>query len=124
MQSIAEAVVLIDNSAYDELHNYYVPQVKQTEITAVHSPRYDTGLELLTDLPGRLVQINKRSLLVPRKLLQFPEETVYLTKQVYRTVAGDWKLVCTPYKRPLFGTVAISIQALVLVQTPLTTIHK
>lgn len=94
-----------------------IPMVIAADPHNLHLPVYDSAYELLTDLPGKLVQLSGTN--VPRKLQHHSENTIYDTIQIYRTLSGDWKLVCQPYQSPYKGTVAVPLSSLVLVQLPL-----
>ena len=91
-----------------------VPMVISADPHSLHTPVYDSAYELLTDLPGKLVKLN--GINVPRKLQHHNPDTVYDTIQIYRTLSGEWKLVCTPYQASYKGTVAVPLSSLVLVQ--------
>jgi hypothetical protein len=91
-----------------------IPMVIAADPHNLHLPTYDSAYELLTDLPGKLVILNRIN--TPRKLQHHNIDTIYDTTQVYRTLSGEWKLVCRPYNARYKGTYAVPLSSLVLVQ--------
>jgi hypothetical protein len=91
-----------------------IPMVLAADPHTLHLPTYDSAHELLTDLPGKLVKLN--GIAVPAKLRHHDPDTVYDTVQIYRTLSGPWKLVCTPYQASYKGTVSVPLSSLVLLQ--------